>query len=458
MKIAGLNPFRRSRRLSEQPGPFTDDRYRGPLPEACDVAVLGGGIAGLTAAIELAKRGQKVVLLEKGRLGAEQTSRALGWAASLGDDGLRLPLSLRSKALWRDYQQNYGVDTSYRASGLVILCSAPDEMDMMQSWRDMAAGHGDVDARPLSLAQITQHMPAMQIPGLVGAWAQPSDACVAPEKVAPTLALIAAGLGVRIIENCAALGLDLSAGRVSGLQTEAGGIRTGAALVAGGAWSRRFLRQHGVGISQLPISSSLFRTQPMSTTLPSTGATGSFGWTRRDDGSLTFGSNSGVASITTDSLRLLRQFLPALRKDHGTLSLRLDADFFTSVCDELAGPRARQAAYTESRILGAVPDMHAAERALLALRRELPDFADARIETAWAGVIDATPDKAPIIGETGLPGLFVSTGFSAHGLAMAPAAAEIVAMQITGKTVSGAANYSNNRFARAAARRRHMAL
>jgi NADPH-dependent 2,4-dienoyl-CoA reductase/sulfur reductase-like enzyme len=86
-KFVGFNPLRRSRRLSSGNKAIEGTRMGGASPSAADVVVIGGGIAGLSTAIELADRGQKVVVLEKGRPGAEQTSRALGWVSSLGDDG-----------------------------------------------------------------------------------------------------------------------------------------------------------------------------------------------------------------------------------------------------------------------------------------------------------------------------------------------------------------------------------
>ena len=49
------------------------------LPATADVVVIGAGIVGMTAALDLAENGLRVVVLEKGRVAAEQSSRNWGW-------------------------------------------------------------------------------------------------------------------------------------------------------------------------------------------------------------------------------------------------------------------------------------------------------------------------------------------------------------------------------------------
>ncbi|MFT9090795.1 MAG: FAD-dependent oxidoreductase, partial [Gluconacetobacter sp.] len=54
---------------------------------------MGGGIVGLTAALVLAERGIPVVVLEKGRLAGEQSSRNLGWIRKMGRSVADVPLA-----------------------------------------------------------------------------------------------------------------------------------------------------------------------------------------------------------------------------------------------------------------------------------------------------------------------------------------------------------------------------
>ncbi|MEM9639138.1 MAG: FAD-dependent oxidoreductase, partial [Pseudomonadota bacterium] len=57
----------------------TPVQFSGTLPEAADVVVIGGGVIGVSTALFLARAGQRVVLLEKGRIAGEQSSRNWGW-------------------------------------------------------------------------------------------------------------------------------------------------------------------------------------------------------------------------------------------------------------------------------------------------------------------------------------------------------------------------------------------
>ena len=65
------------------PAPLITMQSTAELPESADIVVIGGGIIGACAAYFLARDGLKVALLEKGRIGAEQSSRNWGWCRSI---------------------------------------------------------------------------------------------------------------------------------------------------------------------------------------------------------------------------------------------------------------------------------------------------------------------------------------------------------------------------------------
>lgn len=72
------------------------------------------------------------------------------------------------------------------------------------------------------------------------------------------------------------------------------------------------------------------------------------------------------------------------------------------------------------------PDLN--NEALTNLRAAWPVFNQAKIEQAWAGMIDITPDTNPVIGAVdGVPGLTLATGFSGHGFGTSPAAGQLAA-------------------------------
>ena len=70
------------------------------LPKQAAVCVIGGGVAGVATALELAERGIDVVLLEKGEIAAEQSSRNWGWCRQMGRDPREISLIRISLSIW----------------------------------------------------------------------------------------------------------------------------------------------------------------------------------------------------------------------------------------------------------------------------------------------------------------------------------------------------------------------
>jgi len=84
------------------PAPLLHIETTPTLPETADAVVIGGGIVGVFSAYYLARRGMKVALVEKGRIGAEQSSRNWGWCRQQNRDARELPLQkIASAAILR---------------------------------------------------------------------------------------------------------------------------------------------------------------------------------------------------------------------------------------------------------------------------------------------------------------------------------------------------------------------
>ena len=104
------------------------------FPKKTTVAVIGGGVIGVATALELSERGVPVVLLEKGIIAGEQSSRNWGWCRQMGRDSREIPLILESLKLWREMNERVGAETGYRQCGVIYLAENEVELAAREKW------------------------------------------------------------------------------------------------------------------------------------------------------------------------------------------------------------------------------------------------------------------------------------------------------------------------------------
>jgi glycine/D-amino acid oxidase-like deaminating enzyme len=401
------------------------------LPQAVDVAVIGGGVAGVATAIFLARAGQRVALLEKGRIAGEQSSRNWGWIRKQGRDVREIPLMLESVRQWERLGAETGEDIGLARRGTTYLALDEDELAARREWLESTRDF-QLDTRLLSPAE-TDDLLGRDDRRFAGAIHTPSDMTAEPRRAVPALARLAASEGVAVVEGCAVRTVEQRAGRVGAIVTERGEIACRAAVLAGGAWSRTFLENMGVFIPQLAVRSTALRTSEAPLVHPGgLGATGA-SLRRRDDGGYTIGrTNAAGFEIIPAAFRHLSRFLPVVRKRWRTTRIRVGPSFF--------GPLGRQrwgadetSPFETVRVLDPAPDMALAADVLATAKRHHPALKDARIVEAWAGLIDVTPDEIPIVDELGVPGFFVVTGLSGHGFGIGPGIGRLAADLVLGR-------------------------
>ena len=152
-------------------------------PASADVVVIGGGIIGVFTAYYLAQRGVSVALIEKGRIGAEQSSRNWGWCRQQNRDARELPMASKSLDLWARFAAESGEDTGFRQCGLLYLSNDEDELSRWASWRDFAKTAG-VTTHMLSSREAAQRGQATGRAWKGGVFS-PSDGTADPGKAAP---------------------------------------------------------------------------------------------------------------------------------------------------------------------------------------------------------------------------------------------------------------------------------
>jgi glycine/D-amino acid oxidase-like deaminating enzyme len=248
----------------------------------------------------------------------------------------------------------------------------------------------------------------------------------------PALARLAAKEGAVIREGTAVRMLDIEAGRVAGVITEAGRIRTGAVVLAGGAWSSLFLRCHGVSIPQLSVRATAMRTAPMpEIAFEGGGVDGRLAFRRRADGGYTLAPEAyHELYIGPDAFRAFRKFLPQLRRDPFGTALRPMAPRHYpdgwSTKRRWAGDDTSP--FERMRVLNPEANMKKVRETARAFSAAFPGLGEAKIAAAWGGMIDTMPDTVPVVDHVAaLPGLTLATGMSGHGFGIGPAFGRIAA-------------------------------
>jgi len=417
------------------------------FPDKTAVVVIGGGIVGLSTALCLAERGVQVVVLEKGRIAGEQSSRNLGWVRKVMRPPSDLPMAQVAERLWAEMPARVGNDCGFRQAGIAYVSRTEKEQAVYEGWLDSVRGSG-VDSRLLTPTQI-----ADLVPGSTGDWCggilTPSDGRAEPTKASSAIAKAAMAKGAVIVENCAVRTLETTAGAVSGVVTERGTIACDQVVLAGGVWSRRFLANHGVRLLTLPLVAAVLRTEPMEGPTDCAVGGADFSFRKRDDGGYTITQRGALfAPLTLDHLLIGMKYLPTLMAQWRNLRVSLGQEFLA----DLKLPRRWKpdeiSPFEMVRTMDPPVNEGLNQEAMRNLIAAWPEFANARVAQQWGGMIDVTPDSMPVIGPVkALPNLILATGFSGHGFGTGPAAGALAADMITGETpIIDPAPYRLDRF------------
>ena len=431
------------------PAPLIHVDTPATLPAQADVVVIGGGIVGTAAAFFLAERGLSVALVEKGRVGAEQSSRNWGWCRQQNRDARELPMSTKSLALWEHLTAATGQDLGFRRCGLLYLSNDQAEIDGWARWCGFARELG-VISHPLSAAEATERGRVTGREWKGGVFS-PSDGVADPQRAVPLIARALAQRGGAVLQSCAARGLELAGGRVAGVVTERGTIRTSTVVLAAGAWASSFCRQYGVRFPQASIRSSILSVAE-GAALPDALHTAQVSVTRRGRGHTLAISGRARVDLTPQQLRFATSFVPMFVRRRRSLTPG-GLEGWRSGHETLARWALDRPTPMEARrVLDPKVDQSQITETLRRARALFPDLANVPMTASWAGYIDSTPDGVPAIGELAeVPGLILAAGFSGHGFGIGPGAGHLIADLVTGATpIVDPVPYHPARFARSA--------
>ncbi|MEP0354161.1 FAD-binding oxidoreductase [Paraglaciecola sp.] len=404
------------------------------LPESTSVVIIGGGIVGISAALTLAERNIPVVLLEKGHIACEQSSRNLGWIRKTSRDAQDVPLAQAADKLWQSMPERIGQSVGYKQSGIMFLANTTEQMEVYENWIK------SVDDLNLDSTLLSNEEIAKRVPNSSKKWAgaiyTASDGRAEPHIATPGLAKAALQRGAKILQNTAVRCLMTSGGKVNGVITEAGEIKCEQVILAGGMGSRRFLGNMGINLPTLGLVCSVMRTTPIDGPTDIAVGASNFSFRKHQGGGYVITQRGALkAPLVLDHLLIGYKYLEQLKHQRSFLRVSLGKEFLRDLALARRWQATSASPFERLRINNPPTVDGLNQEALAALREAWPIFNQANIDEAWAGLIDVTPDSNPIIDNIDtLPGLTLATGFSGHGFGTGPAAGQLAADIATGAT------------------------
>jgi glycine/D-amino acid oxidase-like deaminating enzyme len=304
--------------------------------------------------------------------------------------------------------------------GNLRLTNDPELAGRYERWAADAAALG-LDSRVVSDAEVESILPGVSQRWLLGIFTA-SDGQADPVATCRAYAAAARARGVQVCEGVPAQGINLAGGAVAGVTTPVGEIKARLVVLAAGSGSMRLARAAGVEIPRQLVRQTVILTDPVPPVTQAAAWTGEL-FIRQDARGRLRLAAAARNEIVLDpaGIRHAGRFLSSYLANRSQLRVRADVANLAR-----AALRPLQAASGDE--LSPRPRFDDVRFCLERVQRYFPGLGAVRLQQAWAGEIDATPDALPVIdGGSGPSGLVIATGMSGHGFGVAPVVGSIVA-------------------------------
>ncbi len=354
-----------------------------------DVCVIGAGLTGCSAALELAERGYKVIVLEAQTIGAQASGRSGGHALRGFQSGMdkleRLAGVEQAQALWRLSVEardlidqriaRHGIECDSKPGYLIAALSAEDHEEQKQQQETMAR-YGE----PFELLDRDRTQALVASPRYVGGLLEPSGGRLQPLKYTLGLARAAQAAGAMFYGNAVALALEPN-GDTTRVRLAEASVTASFVVLAAGVYNATLapqLESHSMRAFTYMVATAPLGAQAravLSTDIAVEDTYYSLNYYHLShDNRLLFGSGFSYAPWSVPRIK---------RRDHKVM------------------------------------------------RWLFPQLADVNVEHAWRGPVDVTRSRMPDLGRVA-PTVFYAHGFSGHGIAMTGLAGRLMAEAIAG--------------------------
>jgi glycine oxidase len=352
---------------------------------SADVVIVGGGIAGMTAAYYLAKSGVPSVVVERDAIGSHASGFAYGGLSPLSGFGIPGPLTEIAqdgmrlhRELSKSLLEETGIDVDFRVRSSLALAFTEADVRRLRGalpWQEQQPGY---DVRWLDAADARRVEPRISDETL-GATLIEGGGAVEPYRLVLALTRAAERFGVTV-RHGRVIGLRRDGARITGVILEREVLSCAAAVLALGPWSAEASDWIEVPIDVRPLKGQILRLQA-----PGPPVESSVGW----------GHN--YATTKTDGL----VWAGTTEEDAG-----FDEESTQAARDQIAA----------------------------ALLRMLPAMADAQVAHQTACLRPVASDGLLVLGSVpGLGQVYVATGGARKGILYGPAMGHAIADLVLGR-------------------------
>ena len=222
------------------------------LPSQARIVIVGGGIAGCSAAYHLARSGERdVLLLEQGKLTCGTTWHAAGLIGQMRPNRNMTQMSQYGIGLYATLEAETGLATGWKPCGSVNVARTPERWQVLKKQAALARSFG-VEVQLITPREAGDLYPVMRTDDLQGAIWIPGDGKANPADLCMSLAKGARNRGVRMVEDLEVTGVLTENGRVKGVRTAQGDIACEVLINCAGQWARQFGVLAGVNVPLYP--------------------------------------------------------------------------------------------------------------------------------------------------------------------------------------------------------------
>jgi len=374
------------------------------MNETADVIVVGAGVQGASLAFHLARRGTRVLVLEREAVASGATGRSSGFVRMHYDLESESRLAWASFDYFRDWSTMVGAgDCGFVHTGFLQL--VPKALaDSLRANVEMHRGLG-IDSRVVGPGEIADLIPgAMTDDVAIGAY-ESASGYADPSGTAAGLVTAARRNGARLIQGCRVSSVVIEGGAVVGVDTDRGRFAAPVVVDVAGAWAAELARTAGV---EVPVE------------------------TWRHDTAY-FGLPDGRGP---DFPIVIDEANQVYFRPEGRDMMLVGVE----IANRLGGSPDRPLEALRPAVL---------EEMVTRLCNRVPWMAEGTLRTAHGGQDGITPDQRAILGAAGPDGFFLACGFSGTGFKTAPAVGACLAELILDghATTVDISGYSLDRFA-----------